>query len=178
MDIAYIWFILAIVGAFLHVISSKKPKLLNKKPRTKNRIIEIFLMYLLVLSVGIGSIWSFIGHTFLANQVAAYIGWSIGSPFQFEVAIANLSYGILGILCLKFRGNFWIATVIAFSTFYLGAAYGHIADIVLRGNFAPGNAGDPLYLDIIVPIILIILLIAHEMTTEKQIDIKTVPSNT
>ncbi len=46
-------------------------------------------------------------------MVAASIGWPAGSPFQFEVGIANLSFGILGILCLKFMDNFWTATVIA-----------------------------------------------------------------
>ena len=87
---------------------------------------------------------------------------AISSPFQLEVAFANLSLAFLGILCWKFRDEFWIATVISLSVFYLGATYGHIMDIILKGNHAPGNAGGPLYLDIILPILLIFLLVYLE----------------
>lgn len=163
MDMAYIFFIITIIGAFLHL-------LLSKKPKTKNRAIEIFLLWFLVVIVGIGSIWAFIGHTVLANQIAAMIGWPAGNPFQLEVAVANLSYGILGILCLKFRDNFWIATVIAVSTFYLGAACIHIMNMVQYGNYAPGNAGFALYIDIIIPIVLICLLVAYRITSSKQME--------
>ena len=119
--------------------------------------------------IGIGSIWAFIGHVFLANMVAAQIGWPAGSPFQFEVGIANLSYGILGILCLKFRDNFWTATVVAVSIFYWGAAYGHLLNIIQTGNLSPGNAGYALYGDFIIPLVLIVLFVAYRMTMDKQL---------
>ncbi|MGE5555539.1 MAG: DUF6790 family protein [Methanocella sp.] len=157
MDTLYIWIILTIAGACLHLAVSKKP-------RTKNRIIEVFLLYVLVVQVGVASIWNFMGHTFMADYIAEYIGWPPGSPFQFEVAVANLSYGILGLLCAKFRGNFWTATIIAYSTFYLGAAYGHIIDILENANYAPGNAGAPLYLDIAIPAVLIAFFAAYKIT--------------
>jgi len=126
----------------------------------------VFLLWFLVIMVGIGSIWAFMGHVFMANMVAAIIGWPSGSPFQFEVGIANLSYGILGLLCWKFRDNFWTATVIAISTFYLGDAYGHIINTMQTGNTAAGNAGFALYIDIIIPIVLICLLIAYKLTAK------------
>lgn len=43
-------------------------------PKTKNRIVEIFLLWFLVVMVGFGSIWGFIGHVFMANLVAEMIG--------------------------------------------------------------------------------------------------------
>ncbi|MEN6292775.1 MAG: DUF6790 family protein, partial [Methanobacterium sp.] len=79
-----------------------------------------------------------------------------------------LSYGIIGLLCWKFRDNFWTAAVIAISTFYLGDAYGHITNIIQTGNMAAGNAGYALYADILVPIVLICLLIAYKATFKKQ----------
>ena len=163
MEMVYIFLIVTLIGAVLHLFLSKLQK-------TKNRIFEVFLLWFLVIMVGIGSIWTFMGHVFMANIVAAMIGWPAGSPFQFEVGIANLSYGILGILCWKFRDNFWTATVVALSTFYLGAAYGHMINIMQTGNIAPGNAGYALYADILVPIVLICLLIAYKVTTKKQIE--------
>jgi hypothetical protein len=160
MDLIYIFIILTIICPILQIF-------LTKTPKTKNRIIEIFLLWIFLILIGFGSIWAFIGHVFFANMVAASIGWPAGSPFQFEVGIANLSYGILGILCLKFRDNFWTATVIAVSIFYLGDAYGHILQIFQFGNYTIGNTGSALYIDIIMPIILIILLIAYKITTVK-----------
>ena len=159
MDTLFIWPTLVIIGALLHLF-------ISKGPRTKDRVIEIFLLYILVIMVGFGGIWAFIGHAFMPDQIAAYIGWPAGSPFQFEVACTNLGFGILGILCFWIRGNFWTATIIGFSVFYLGAAYGHIMDIIKHGNYAPGNAGAPLYLDIILPIVLIILLVAYKKTSK------------
>jgi hypothetical protein len=162
MELIYIFIILTLIGAILHIFLSKTPK-------TKNRIIEIFLLWIFLVMIGFGAIWAFVGHIFLANMVAATIGWPAGSPFQSEVAVANLSYGILGILCLKFRNNFWTATVIAVSIFYFGDAFVHIVNIMQTGNMAPGNAGYALYTDILIPIVLIGLFIAYKMTAEKQL---------
>lgn len=161
MEMTYIFILITLIGAVLNLFLSKAPK-------TKNRIFEVFLIWFLFIMIGIGSIWAFVGHAFLANTIAAMIGWPAGNPFQTEVGVANLSYGILGILCWKFRDNFWLATIIAVSTFYLGAAYIHITNIMQTGNIAPGNAGFALYIDILVPIILICLFIGYKLTTEKE----------
>ncbi len=162
MEMTYIFLIVTIIGAVLHLFLSKAPK-------TKNIIFEVFLLWFLVIMVGVSSIWAFIGHVFMANYIAALVGWPAGNPFQFEVGIANLSYGILGLLCWKFRDNFWTATVIALSTFYLGDAYGHIINIAQTGNMAPGNAGYALYMDILVPIVLICLLIFYKLTSKSEL---------
>jgi hypothetical protein len=60
------------------------------------------------------------------------------------------------------RGNFWVATVIAFSVQWLGAAVVHIREIVVAADYAPNNAGMTLYLDILIPVILIALLVYYE----------------
>ncbi len=159
MDLPYIFLLMTIFVAILAVLISK----FTNKPLDNERIVEIFLLTFLVLSVGIGSIWAFIGHAFISSQVAANIGWAPGSPFQLEVAFANLSIGVLGILCYWIRGNFWTATVISSSIFLLGAAYGHIINMLQFANYAPGNAGAVLYMDIIGPIILIALLIVYKV---------------
>jgi hypothetical protein len=158
MDFTYVILILTILVAFLVILISK----ITSKPLNRERIVEIFLISFLVISVGFGSIWAFIGHFFLSAQVAANIGWAPGSPFQSEVAFANLSIGVLGLLCYWIRDNFWTATVISSSIFLLGDAYGHIVNMIQYSNYAPGNAGSILYMDIIGSIILIVLLIAYK----------------
>ena len=162
MEFAYILLIVTILVALLIILISKvTSRTLNSK-----RIIEIFLISFLVISVGFGSIWAFIGHLFFSAQVAANIGWAPGSPFQSEVAFANLSIGVLGVLCYWIRDNFWTATVISSSIFLLGDAYVHIINTINYSNYAAGNAGSILYMDIIGPIILIVLLITYKSLNE------------
>lgn len=116
----------------------------------------------LVFLVGVPGIVGFSGHVFAADQVAESIGWPKGNPFQFEVGIANLSYGVLGIACSWIHGNFWTATVIGYSVFLWGAAIGHVRQMVQEKNFAPGNAGAVFWLDILVPAALYVLLFTYK----------------
>jgi len=158
-DIAYLYIPISIIVAIVYL-------LIDKEPRTRHRVIGVFLLSFLVISIGISSLIGFVGHIFFADQIAADIGWAAGSPFQREVGFANLAIGVLGITCIWLRGNYWIATVIATTIFLWGAAYGHIMDIIVHGNYAPGNAGGVLYDDILVPLIMIVLLAAYVRTAK------------
>ena len=146
----YIYYvIITIICSLLCIFISKTP------------VIETFLLYTLIICVGVSGIMGFIMHTFKADRTAKYIGWEPGSPFQFEVAVANLATGICGILCIWFSGGFWFATIVAFSIFLWGAAFGHIVEIKKKKNYAPGNSGVVLYWGIFLPFILIGLYIAN-----------------
>jgi hypothetical protein len=149
--VALFFLVLGLVVGAVHLY-------LDKQPRTKGRVAEIFLLWLLVIAVGLLGILAFISHTVYADTTAASIGWPAGNPFQSEVAVANLAVGVLGILCYWMRGNFWIATAIGFSVWYLGDAVVHIRSIVVEANYAPDNAGVTFYMDILIPVILIALL--------------------
>src|SRR5918911_3353949 len=150
----YFFFILSLVVAAVHVYR-------DRQARTGRRIAEIVLLWLLVIDIGVGGIFGFIGHTVFADRAAASIGWPAGNPFQTEVAVANLAVGVLGVLCYWLRDNFWVATVIANSVFQLGAAVVHINQIMVAHNYQPDNAGIVLYTDILVPLVLVALLVYH-----------------
>lgn len=161
MEMTYIFILITVIAALVNLFLSKTPK-------TINRVFEVFLIWFLFIMIGIGCVWAFIGHVFMSNFVAATIGWPAGNPFQLEVGVANLSFGVLGLLCLKLRDNFLLATVIASSIFLLGAGYIHITNIMQTGNLAPGNAGFALYFDILMPILLVVLYILYKITANKQ----------
>jgi len=132
---------------------------LGKQPRTKGRVVELLLLYLLVINIGIGGILAWYGHTFIADEIARKIGWQPGSPFQFEVAVADLSWGVCGLLCIWLRQGFWTATGIGSSVFFLGCAFGHIRQIIQEGNMAIYNAGPVLWIgDLGIPLSILILL--------------------
>ncbi len=117
-------------------------------------MIKTILLWLLVVKVGCGGMWAFLGHYFESDQVAKYIGWPAGNPFQLEVAFTNLSLGICGLMCFFFRGEFWLATIVFASVFLLGAFSVHIKSQRETGNKNPGNAGPVFFSDIFVPLLL------------------------
>lgn len=140
----------AVVGASIHLKVSHKP-------RVPGRTQEVFLVWFLGWTVGIGGVIGFMEHWLSPVQTAELIGWK-NSPFQYEVAIANLVPGVLGLLCLRYRDRwFWLATIIAESIWYLGDAAGHVWQWTARGNTAQGNIGGPFWGDVLTPVILILL---------------------
>lgn len=73
--------------------------------------------------------------------------------------MADLAIGITA--CAAFWGNlsFKAAAVNAASIFLFGDAVGHVRQMMVAGNFAPGNAGVPFYLDVLCPVLAIALLV-------------------
>ena len=141
---------------------------LGGEARTRTRIVQLLLLYLLVINVGVGGLLAWYGHTFMADEIARNIGWQPGSPFQFEVALADLSWGVCGILCIWLREGFWTATGIGSSVFLLGCAFGHIRQIIQEGNMAIYNAGPVLWIgDLAVPIAILVLLFLRFKLDEK-----------
>ena len=161
--LSLVFLILGLVVGAVHVY-------MDKQPRTRGRVAQIFLLWFLVITVGVSGVFAFIGHTVFADATAHSIGWPAGNPFQSEVAVANLSVGILGILCYWIRGIFWVATVIGFSVWWLGDAVVHIRSIVVSANYAPNNAGVTFYLAIVFPVILIALLVYYLHVNRQEED--------
>ena len=129
----------------------------------KTNLVETLLISLLVINYGFGGLWAFMGHYFMPDKIAEFIGWPAGNPFQKEVAFANLAFGVMGILAFFLRGNYLIAAVLSPSIFLLGAASVHIKEISKNKNMSPGNAGPILYVSgILVPAILLILLLFYK----------------
>jgi hypothetical protein len=115
-----------------------------------------FLLYLLLVYVGLMGILTAYAHVFRPVQTSASIGWST-SPYEYEVGMADLTVGVLGILCLWLRGNFWLATAIANAVWLLGDAVGHIRQIVLTNNHAANNSGVFLVVEFTMPVLILIL---------------------
>jgi hypothetical protein len=112
---------------------------LDKTVSSRERRLEVLLIFLFGLGVAGSGIGNFIAHFFLSDMVAQSIGWPTGSPFQLEIAFANLTMGVLGIVAVGRRDGFREATVIAVTIFGVGATIVHIMDIIATGNLAPGN---------------------------------------
>ncbi len=118
--------------------------------------------WLLFICVGLGGLWAFIGHTFFTAQVAESIGWA-ESPFQFEIAMSNLSIGVLGLLCIVFKDRFRLATALAASVFLLGCAAVHIQQAIAYANLSMNNIGPIVWIgDIFIPLFILVLVIVAD----------------
>ena len=132
---------------------------LDKSTNSRVRRLEVVLIYLFALGVAGNGIGNFFAHFFMADVVAESIGWAPGSPFQLEVAFANLAIGILGIMAVGKRDGTREAAVVAATIFALGATVVHLMDIAATGNLAPGNSLQNL-INILRPVLLITFLAA------------------
>jgi 4-amino-4-deoxy-L-arabinose transferase-like glycosyltransferase len=124
--------VLPLIIAAVHVT-------LDKGTRSRERRLELFLLYLFGVGVAGSGISGFFGHFYISDLVAESIGWPTGNPFQLEMAFANLTVGILGIVAMGRRDGFREATVVAVTVLGVGATVVHIMDMIQTGNLAPGN---------------------------------------
>ena len=149
-----ILFFIAIIIAIIQIAVSKKNLHLV-------HVVEIFLHYMIPLNIGVMSLIAFIAHAFFSVRTALMIGWEANSPFQFEVAMANLGLGIVGILSIWLKRGFWLSTVISYVVLALGCAWLHLT-MVANIGIAPLNYSIYLYAnDLIIPIVLLALVLLY-----------------
>jgi hypothetical protein len=148
-----IFLILSLIGFGIHLF-------FTKKTRTRKYIIEILLSYLILFGWGFGGLLCFFAQVFFPYSTAARLGWEGGSPFQFQVGIAYLSFGVIAILSILIRmTHFWLATIIVNSIFYWGIAIGHLRQMIITHKVMLGNTGIYFYHDVVYPILIIGLYI-------------------
>ena len=144
----------------LGLIASLISLCFKKKPLGKAVIVEALVAYFFLFSVGIEYLNNFVMHVIFADYTAKFIGWA-NSPFQLEVGFASLGMGIAGLIAFRQNLAFRVATFIPPAFFLLGAAGGHIYQIMTTRNMAAGNAGSILWTDILLPLVGAALLVAQ-----------------
>jgi hypothetical protein len=142
-----------VVGLVASIVSLLRAS----RPLSSAVVVEALFFYFLMFSIGFSFFYNFVVHTFFGEVAARLIGWQ-DSPFQAEVGFASLGFSAVGFLACYRSFDLRLAAVIGPALFLLGAAGGHIYQIVTAGNFAPGNAGVILYTDILIPVIGFVLL--------------------
>lgn len=134
----------------------------NERPRAR-----ALLSWILLLPVGLGGLWAGIAHVAYPKVAASYIGWAT-SPFQFEVGMADIAMGVAGVLAFRASWGFRAATVLIVSIFFLGDAWGHVRQMQLTHDFSIGNAGPPFWMDIGLPLLMIVLLLGTRSSSGRR----------
>jgi hypothetical protein len=144
------FFIIGLVSAGISLINKPKPLRINT-------VVEAFFSYYLLSTIGVNNLLNFVFHVFFGDMAAKFIGWE-NSPFQAEVGFASLGVGIAGVIAFKASLPFRFATLIPPWAFSLGAAGGHVYQMIVAHNFSPGNVGLVLPIDILMPIVGFVFL--------------------
>lgn len=116
--------------------------------RRGNSLAHSLLSWLLLLSVGVESIWAGLFHMAFPGVAASAIGWQV-SPFQFEIGVADFAAGVVAVLSfwrgLEFKAAITLYTVL----FYAGVSYGHFHEALVNDNYSPDNFGVLLALTVV-----------------------------
>lgn len=123
---------------------------------------------LLFYSVGLGFAYAWYFHAFLASFAAPFIGWR-PSPFEWELAWAELGIAVIAVLSLWRGFEMRLAATLVFAIFSFGAAAQHIHFIFVRRDYSPGNAGPILWFgDLALPLLLLLLALASRDAYERE----------
>lgn len=147
------------IFTFLPLLLAAGVILFDASVSSRERRLEVLLIFIFSIGVAGSGISGFFGHFFLSDIVAESIGWPAGNPFQLEMGFANLALGVLGIVAAGRRDGFREATVVAVTVLGVGATIVHLMDIVETGNLAPGNTIQNVG-NLVKPALLIVLLAA------------------
>jgi hypothetical protein len=120
-------------------------------------VTDKLLTWYVVFNIGVMFLVNFIFHAFFGRLAAGFIGWE-DSPFQLEVGTASLGFAAAGFVAAFGGFGRRLVAVIGPSIFTLGAAVGHVRQMVTAHDFAPGNAGVIFYTDMIIPLFGFVLL--------------------
>ena len=114
-------------------------------------MIEKLLSWFVFWTVGVAYLYNFVFHVFFGEMAARFVGWT-DSPFQLEVGTASLGFAAVGFLAAFRSFDLRLAAILGPGIFCLGAAAGHIHQMITAHNFAPGNAGVIFWMDILLPL--------------------------
>jgi hypothetical protein len=132
----------------------------------RGRAGERLLAFYVLFSVGCLFLVNFVYHVFFGAMSARFIGWA-DSPFQTELGFASLGFALVGFIAWGGSYSMRVAAVLGPTPFLLGAAGGHIYQIVTTGNHAAGNSGLLLWMDFIIPLAGLLFLAMGRPAPEK-----------
>ncbi|MDQ6823303.1 MAG: hypothetical protein M3Z07_02265 [Candidatus Eremiobacteraeota bacterium] len=160
-NVAILLFVLAIVTSVLKLRRAGRRRIVATAA-------YVFWGEILFYGVGLVMLWAFLFHAFFQHIAASSIGWQ-PSPFEWELAWAELGLAIVAMLALYRGFEMRLAATVAFVILASGAAIQHVHQLRCCHNYAPGNAGLVLWFnDIFVSLTVLVLAFASRDAYERQ----------
>jgi hypothetical protein len=117
--------IVVVLGSLVQLRASAR-----NEPVTRRKTAESLLSWSLPLNVGVLETLWFLRHLLHKGGDLEGEGESEADRTGSELAIAHLALGVLGLLAIRFRGKFWVATVVCQTVFLGGVTAVHAREIL------------------------------------------------
>lgn len=140
------WLLIAVVGAWIRTRHSP----------SRQAALETWQRWWAVSVVGCGSLWLVISFLAVPDVMATAIGFD-RTPFEFEIAFANLALAVMGFRAVSATARERVTIGLGAGMFLWGATIGHLYQWFANGDHAPGNTGGILVYDILMPAVMITL---------------------
>ena len=112
-------------------------------------------MHQFVVTFGLLGIIGTITNIIKAEDNAKALGWP-GGPFQIKYGFSQLGLGVMGVMCIWFRGGFWLGTLVSMYIYGVSGLWSHIAEMKRQGKATVNDVGN-LIIDVIYQIMLTVL---------------------
>ncbi|MFI6042551.1 DUF6790 family protein [Nocardia sp. NPDC051321] len=140
------WPLVAVIGAL--VATRHSP--------SRAATLETWQRWWAVVALGFGSLWMTFTFLTVPEVMATAIGFN-STPFQFEIAFANLGLAVMGFRAVSASARERITIGLGAGMFLWGALIGHVYQWFAHGDHAPGNTGGVLVCDLLFPAVMIVL---------------------
>ncbi|WP_028933469.1 DUF6790 family protein [Pseudonocardia spinosispora] len=158
-----IWLLVAVVGALIRTRHSS----------SRQETLETWQRWWAIGALGCGSLWMTLSFVAIPDMMATAIGFG-RTPFEFEIAFANLGLAVLGLRAgsPSSSARERITIGLGAGMFLWGAVIGHLYQWIANGDHAPGNTGGVLVYDLLIPAVMIILArLSRRPTAVRQPDV-------
>ncbi len=122
--------------------------------RSKVVMLNAMIRYLMLLAVGATCLWEFILQAFFSGSSASALGVA-ASPFQFEVALANLGIALAALWAFRAGFDAWVAVAIMITCFSAGTALVFLWYVIFHQVSMVGHF---FYADILTVLVVDLLL--------------------
>ncbi len=126
----------------------------------KGKQLEIILLYYLFIAVGIQGFSCAFWQILYPDLVSEFLGWP-NTPFLMELGLANLTFGVLGILSPWMDRGWRATTGIGYGLFLFFTGIAHLIRIAQYG-ISKGDFGWFLATDLLLAFILLALSIQYK----------------
>ncbi|MFJ5266046.1 DUF6790 family protein [Streptomyces sp. NPDC088387] len=154
-----IWLLVAAVGALIRTrhVTSRRERL------------ETWQRWWAIWALGFGSLWMTVAFVAAPDVMATAIGFH-RTPFEFEIAFANLGLAVMGFRAASPSASARERITIGLGAgmFLWGAVVGHLYQWFANGDHAPGNTGGVLVNDLLIPAVLIALAWRSQRTATTE----------
>jgi len=116
------------------------------------------LKQILILPIGLQCLWAFAFHVFLSDLTSTLISWEY-SPFEYEVGLANLGLGLMGMYAyFKPSQGAWETTTIMCTCFIGGSGLSYIHHVFSGNTLQHHHIILTPYLHLLIPVMMIAAL--------------------